>query len=72
VQSCGGCHTLSAAGSSGTTGPNLDDLAPSRAAVLAAIEKGGRGTGAMPPKLLSGEEARQVADFVARSAGGSP
>jgi len=22
---CGGCHTLAAAGSSGTTGPNLDD-----------------------------------------------
>jgi cytochrome c oxidase subunit I len=72
VQSCGGCHTLSAAGSSGTTGPNLDQLGPSRAAVLAAIEQGGRGTGAMPPKLLSGKEARQVADFVARNAGGSP
>ena len=26
---CGGCHTLSAAGSSGTNGPNLDSLRPS-------------------------------------------
>ena len=26
---CGGCHTLAAAGSSGTTGPNLDDAKPS-------------------------------------------
>jgi cytochrome c oxidase subunit II len=28
---CGGCHTLSAAGSSGTTGPKLDDLASAAA-----------------------------------------
>ena len=27
---CGGCHTLEAAGSSGQTGPNLDELQPSQ------------------------------------------
>jgi cytochrome c oxidase subunit 2 len=26
AQGCGGCHTLSDAGASGTTGPNLDDV----------------------------------------------
>jgi cytochrome c oxidase subunit 1 len=73
VQTCGGCHALSAAGSTGTAGPDLDQLQPSRAAVLAAIEVGGRGTGAMPAGLLSGAQAEQVAAFVARSvARGSP
>jgi mono/diheme cytochrome c family protein len=73
VQTCGGCHTLSAASSSGTAGPDLDKLRPSRAAVLAAIEVGGRATGAMPARLLSGAEAERVAAFVAKSvARGSP
>src|SRR5687768_12290498 len=27
-QACGGCHTLEAAGSSGTIGPNLDESKP--------------------------------------------
>jgi cytochrome c oxidase subunit 1 len=70
VQSCGGCHVLQAAGSSGTTGPSLDALQPDSARVLRAIEQGGAGTGNMPPKLLQGAEARQVADYVARQAGG--
>ena len=30
---CAGCHTLSAAGSTGTIGPNLDQLKPSTAVV---------------------------------------
>jgi hypothetical protein len=38
--------------------------------VLAAIENGGLGTGQMPPGLLTGEEAKRVADFVTASAGG--
>jgi mono/diheme cytochrome c family protein len=29
---CGGCHTLAAAGSSGTTGPDLDEALPSQSA----------------------------------------
>ena len=28
---CGGCHTLSAAGTTGTVGPNLDDVLPGQA-----------------------------------------
>jgi cytochrome c oxidase subunit 1 len=70
VQSCGGCHALSAAGSSGTAGPDLDELKPSRARVLAAIEIGGTGSGRMPPKLLPPADAERVAAFVAKAAGG--
>lgn len=66
---CGSCHTLAAADTSGTAGPNLDDLGPDEAQVLSAIENGGAGSGAMPPGLLQGEEAQQVAAFVSSSAG---
>ena len=70
TQSCGGCHALSTAGSSGTAGPDLDKIQPSQARVLAAIETGGTGSGRMPPKLLPGAEAKQVAAFVAKAVGG--
>lgn len=70
AQTCGTCHTLSAADTSGTVGPNLDDLQPDQAQVEAAIQNGGSGSGAMPSGLLQGAEAQQVAAFVAQSAGG--
>lgn len=66
VSTCGGCHTLSAAGTNGRAGPNLDDLAPEVEQVVAAIETG---PGQMPENLLEGEEAQQVAEYVAASAG---
>jgi mono/diheme cytochrome c family protein len=69
VQNCGGCHTLAATQSAGTVGPSMDELKPDVARVVAAIEKGGTGTGKMPPKLLSGSDAKSVADFVAKAAG---
>jgi mono/diheme cytochrome c family protein len=31
---CGGCHTLAAANSGGTTGPNLDEVLPGQAAAM--------------------------------------
>lgn len=65
---CGSCHTLEVAATSGTAGPVLDDLRPSRRQVLAAIENGGA-SGAMPSGLLSGEDAELVAAFVAEGAG---
>ena len=63
---CGGCHTFSAAGSSGAVGPNLDDLAPSFDAVVAQVTNGG---GAMPSfrDELSEQEIRDVAAFVSGS-----
>ncbi|HEX3293840.1 MAG TPA: c-type cytochrome [Solirubrobacterales bacterium] len=66
ASTCGGCHTLAAAGTTGTLGPNLDDLQPDQATVQAAIQDG---PGAMPANLLTGAQARQVAAFVAASAG---
>lgn len=63
--SCGSCHTLSVAGTSGTIGPNLDATPLNEAGVLEAIETGGRGTGGMPAGLLEGPEAKQVAELVA-------
>jgi cytochrome c oxidase subunit I len=66
---CGSCHTLKAANTTGTVGPNLDDLAPDAARVQAAIEKGGTGSGTMPADIVTGADAEAVAAFVAKSAG---
>ncbi|MEX0745832.1 MAG: cytochrome c [Phycisphaeraceae bacterium] len=70
-QNCGSCHTLEAAGTTGSVGPNLDQLEPSQQAVLAAIGNGGSGSGGMPKDLLSGKQADEVAQFVSRASGGS-
>jgi mono/diheme cytochrome c family protein len=70
VSTCGGCHTLAEAETAGTTGPNLDDLAPDEALVKQAIAQGGTGSGVMPPGLLSGGDAEQVAEYVSAAAGG--
>jgi mono/diheme cytochrome c family protein len=67
---CGGCHTLAAAGTSGKTGPNLDTIKPDDAKVQHAISNGGAsGSGAMPKNLLQGAQAEEVAAFVAKYAG---
>ena len=60
---CGGCHTLAAAGSSGTVGPNLDDAQPS---LELAIDRITNGRGGMPAfeGQLSEEQIRAVAEFV--------
>ena len=69
TQNCGSCHTLSAANANGTVGPNLDQLKPDAASVQAAIKNGGTGSGAMPPNIVNGQKAKQIADFVAAAAG---
>src|SRR3954454_336234 len=63
---CGRCHTLSAAGTNGQVGPNLDNVSLS-AAEIESIVRGGRG--AMPAfdGQLSGAEISAVAAFVAKS-----
>lgn len=66
---CGSCHTLGSAGTSGTVGPNLDELKPDKARVLAAIGTGGTGSGTMPKDLVVGRDAAAVAAFVASTAG---
>jgi cytochrome c6 len=68
IDTCGGCHQLGAADTSGGIGPNLDDVQPDAERVLEAIDAG---PGAMPAELLEGEDAQQVADYVATSTGGA-
>ncbi len=69
-RACQQCHTLKASNSVGTVGPSLDALRPPKELTLDAIEKGrARGQGQMPALLYEGQEARQVADFVAAVAG---
>jgi mono/diheme cytochrome c family protein len=65
---CNGCHTLAAAGASGTIGPNLDEAKPS---VDVAIERVTNGKGAMPSfrDRLSKPQIDAVAKFVAENAG---
>jgi mono/diheme cytochrome c family protein len=80
VSKCGACHTLSHAGTKGTTGPNLDDafrqslhegfgetavrgvvykqiLYPNRLKNASGVK--------MPAKLVSGQDAHDVAAYVA-------
>jgi len=67
---CGGCHTLAAAHSSGTLGPNLDTLKPDYQAVTAQVTNGG---GAMPAfkSKLSTQQIADVAAYVVDSTGGN-
>jgi mono/diheme cytochrome c family protein len=65
-QGCGSCHTLEAAGSNGTVGPNLDELKPEFDAIVQQVENGG---GAMPPfkDTLSEQQINDVSAFVFES-----
>jgi plastocyanin len=83
VQKCGSCHVLSRAGTKGTTGPNLDEAFHQsisekfgedaiRSVILKQIlfpARGGSGgeTGAMPAGLVKGDDAQDVAAYVALS-----
>ena len=60
---CGGCHTFSAAGSSGTVGPNLDDANVDVDAAVQQIKNGGGGMPAFGDRL-SDQEIADVAAFV--------
>jgi len=84
VQSCGQCHSMKDAGTKGTLGPNLDDaFGPARRQGFdestfrdvvrgqiaypeteTATEQPG-----MPANILVGQQARDVADYVAECAG---
>ncbi len=68
TSSCGSCHTLEAAGTSGSTGPNLDELMPDEATVEAQVRSGGGGMPAFEGQL-SDAEIEAVAAYVADSAG---
>jgi mono/diheme cytochrome c family protein len=73
---CSGCHTLAAAGTQGTgnrglrtQGPNLDQRSETYDDALFAIRNGGFSGAIMPQNIVVGQEAEQVAEFVAKYAG---
>jgi outer membrane protein assembly factor BamB len=66
--SCGSCHTLNAAGTSGTVGPNLDDLKPNEATVDRQVRNGGGGMPAFEGRL-SDAQITAVSRYVAQNAG---
>jgi mono/diheme cytochrome c family protein len=65
---CGGCHTLKAAGTTGSVGPNLDDLKPSASAVSGIVRSGGGGMPSFSGKLSDAQIAA-VASYVSSVAG---
>jgi cbb3-type cytochrome c oxidase subunit III len=65
---CAACHTLSAAGATGTVGPDLDQLKPSMAIVVHQVTNGGAIMPAFKGKL-STAQIRAVAKYVSSSAG---
>jgi cytochrome c6 len=67
--SCGSCHTLSDAGTTGAVGPNLDESRPSRELVVDRVTNG---QGAMPSfkDSLDEPQIEAVADYVSGAAGG--
>jgi mono/diheme cytochrome c family protein len=83
ARNCNTCHTLAASNGAGKVGPNLDVLISgingattqetlkNRATfVRSAIAQGrANGRGQMPAELLDGQDAKDVAAFVARVAG---
>lgn len=84
VQKCGSCHTLASAGTTGQIGPNLDDafvesrrngLGEStivqvvRGQIAYPITQPSTGSPGMPAKLVEGQDAEDVASYVAGVAG---
>ena len=60
---CGGCHTFSEAGSTGTVGPNLDNASIDFEGAVQQIKNGGGGMPAFGDRL-SDQEIADVAAFV--------
>ncbi|HSS56868.1 MAG TPA: plastocyanin/azurin family copper-binding protein [Solirubrobacteraceae bacterium] len=77
VQKCGSCHVLARAGTKGTTGPNLDEAfqqaikdgmprSDFAGAIHGQILHPNR-NGVMPAKLVTGDQAYEIAAYVAQS-----
>jgi uncharacterized cupredoxin-like copper-binding protein len=63
---CGSCHTLAAAHSAGTAGPNLDQLAPGQSVVVTQVTNGGFNMPAFASSLSS-TQINDLASFVYQS-----
>jgi mono/diheme cytochrome c family protein len=78
---CSGCHTLNSAGARGskptndsgggerTNGPNFNVRKENRDDVLFAIRNGGFSGAIMPANIVVGQDAEDVADYLAKYAG---
>ena len=78
---CSGCHSLEAADAYGsaaagnfasqdrTNGPNFNVRRVTRKDALFAIRNGGFSGAIMPANIVTGEQARRVAAFIARYSG---
>lgn len=67
---CGTCHTLKAAGTTGTVGPNLDELEAPLAKVEHQVENGGEIMPAFGKDgTLNAAEVKAVSAYVAAEAG---
>lgn len=68
TKECGSCHTLANAGTTGTRGPNLDQLKPAFALVVKQVTNGGA---IMPAfkNVLTKAQIEAVARYVATHAG---
>jgi mono/diheme cytochrome c family protein len=68
---CISCHTLAAAHSTGTVGPNLDQAKPDYRLATARVTLG---KGVMPSfkGQLSDQQIADVASYVVKSSGGTP
>ncbi len=84
VDGCGQCHALADAGTAGVIGPNLDDgfrqarvdglgentiQSVVRTQIAYPVEEPATGTPGMPPDIYTGDEAEDVAAYVASVAG---
>jgi cytochrome c551 len=79
VERCSGCHTLKVAGTQGSAvkankreykdGPNFDQRREDEQSVLFAIENGGFSSGPMPQDIVVGQDAKDVAAFLAQYSG---
>jgi mono/diheme cytochrome c family protein len=76
---CSGCHTLSIVGAQGsatsiknrvrTNGPNFNIRKEDTEQVLYAIRNGGFSGAIMPENIVLGDDAKAVADFLAKYSG---
>jgi mono/diheme cytochrome c family protein len=66
---CGSCHTLAAAKTTGTVGPDLDSVKPDYQAATAQVTNGGSVMPAFKSQLSS-QQIADVAAYVVDSTGG--
>jgi mono/diheme cytochrome c family protein len=79
AENCSGCHSLDEAGTQGsatnvrdkerTDGPNFNQRKETVATVLYAIRNGGFSGAIMPENIQTGENAKAIAEFLAKYSG---